>query len=87
MKEKILFYFFFVVSIPLIAGNHQYIGDGDFKELFQYLYEKINVEEGDNDINFILHSGLFYKLDNLCVPKGEMLQLIIYSRLIRVNIW
>ena len=34
VKEKILFYCFFVVCIPLIVGNHEYTGDGDFKELF-----------------------------------------------------
>ena len=75
------------MCIPLIVGNHEYTGDGDFKEFFYYLYDQIHVEEVHNDINYILHSGLFYKLDNLCVPKGETLQLIISSRFIRVNIW
>jgi hypothetical protein len=37
---------------------------------------QIHVEEGDSKVDYHLQNGLLYKLDKLCVPKGEILQLI-----------
>jgi len=34
------------------------------------------VHDGDNTIDYHLQDGLLYKLDKLCVPKGESLHLI-----------
>jgi len=34
------------------------------------------VHNGDRTIEYYLQDGFLYKLDKLCVPKGEQLQLI-----------
>ena len=34
------------------------------------------MHEGGNIVNYHIHDGLRYRLDKLCVPKGEQLQLI-----------
>lgn len=34
------------------------------------------MHDGDNIIDYHIQDGLLYMLDNLCVPKGERLQLI-----------
>jgi hypothetical protein len=53
-----------------------YIKDEDFQEVFQQLQGQFRVKEGDNKDDYHLRHGLLYKLDKLCVPKGERLQLI-----------
>ena len=35
-----------------------------------------HVHDDDNTIDYHLHDGLLYRLDKLCVPKGDHLQLI-----------
>jgi hypothetical protein len=50
--------------------------DEDFKEMFQQLQGQIHIEEGDGNDGYHFQNGLLYKLDKLCVPKGERLQLI-----------
>lgn len=50
-----------------------YSEDEDFKEMFQKLYSQIHVHDGVNTIDHHLKNGLLYKLDKLCVPKGEWL--------------
>ena len=34
------------------------------------------MHNGENTIDYHLQEGLLYRLDKLCVPKGEHLQLI-----------
>jgi hypothetical protein len=42
----------------------------------QQLQGQIHIEEGDDKVDYHLQNGLLYKLDKLCVPKGEQIQLI-----------
>jgi hypothetical protein len=44
--------------------------------VFQQLHGQICIEDGEKKSNYHLQNGLLYKLDKLCVPKGEILQLI-----------
>jgi hypothetical protein len=53
-----------------------YLEDEDYEEVSQQLQGQIHIEEGDNKDDYHFHNGLLYKLDKLCVPKGERLQLI-----------
>jgi hypothetical protein len=46
------------------------------KEVFQKLQGQIHIDEGDKKSNYHLQNGLLYKVDKLCVPKGERLQII-----------
>jgi hypothetical protein len=48
-----------------------YTEDVDFVEVFQWTQSQIRIEEGDNKVDYHLHNGLLYKLNKLCVPKGE----------------
>jgi hypothetical protein len=80
-----------MISIPLTSNittsrtlmhmdhftHDAYIEDEDFKEVFKKLHGQICVEEGDRKVDYHLHNGLLYKLDNLHVPKCERLQLIL----------
>jgi hypothetical protein len=34
------------------------------------------VDKGDGKVDYNLHNGFLNKLDNHCVPKGEIFQLI-----------
>ena len=34
------------------------------------------MHDGDNTVDYHLRDGLLYRLDKLCVPKGEHFQLI-----------
>jgi hypothetical protein len=58
------------------AYKEAYTEDEDFKEVFQQLQGQIHIEEGDGKDDYHFQNGLLYKLDKLCVPKGERLQLI-----------
>ena len=40
------------------------------------IQNQIHIEEGDGKADYHFQNGLLYKLDKLCVPKGEGLQLI-----------
>jgi len=51
------------------AYRESYSKDGDFKEVYQQL--QIHVNNGDNTVGYHLQDGLLYRLDKLCVPKGE----------------
>jgi hypothetical protein len=53
------------------AYKEAYTEDEDFKEVFQQLQGQIHIEEGDNKDDYHFQNGLLYKLDKLCVPKGE----------------
>jgi len=53
-----------------------YSEDEDFKEVYQQLQIHIHVHDGENTIDYHLQDGLLYRMDKLCVPKGEQLQLI-----------
>jgi hypothetical protein len=44
--------------------------------VFQQLQGQIHIEEGDDKDDYNFQNGLLYKLDKLCVPKGERLQFI-----------
>jgi hypothetical protein len=45
----------------------------DFKEVFQQIQGQIYVEYDDNKDDYHLQDRFLYKLDKLCVPKGEIL--------------
>jgi hypothetical protein len=55
----------------------------DFKEVYQQRQGQIHIE-GDNKANYHFHNGLLYKLDKICVPKGEQLQLIREAHTLKV---
>ena len=55
------------------AYKEEYTEDEDFKEVFQQLQGHFHVEEGDIKADYHLQDELLYKLDKLCVPKGERL--------------
>jgi len=44
--------------------------------VYQQLQSQSHVHDGDNTVDYHLQDGLLYRLDKLCVPKGEHLQLI-----------
>lgn len=44
--------------------------------MYQQLQSQSHVHDGDNTVDYHLQDGLLYRLDKLCVPKGEHLQLI-----------
>jgi len=56
------------------AYKEAYSEDEEFK--VQQLHSQIHVHDGDITIDYHLQDGLLYRLDMLCVPKGEQLQLI-----------
>jgi hypothetical protein len=58
------------------AYKETYTEDEDFKEVFRQLQGQIRIEKGDDKANYYFQNGLLYKLDKLCVPKGERLQFI-----------
>ena len=53
-----------------------YLEDEEFKEVYQQLQSQSHVHDGDNTIDYHLQDGLLYRLDKICVPKGERVQLI-----------
>jgi len=55
------------------AYKYAYIECDDFKEVIQQLNGWINVEEGDNKGEYHLWNGLLYNLENIYVPKSEIL--------------
>lgn len=57
------------------AYRERYAKDEDFKVVFQELNGQIHVEDGDNKVDCYLYNGLLYRLNKLCVPKGESLKL------------
>jgi hypothetical protein len=67
------------------AYKEAYTEDEDFKEVFQQLHGQICIEEGDDKANYHFHNGLLYKIDKLCVPKGERLQLIKVAHISKVG--
>ena len=58
------------------AYREAYLEDEEFKELYQQLQSQSHVHDGDNIVDYHLQDGLLYRLDKLCVPKGERLQFI-----------
>ena len=44
--------------------------------MYQQLQCQLHVHDGDNTVDYHLQDGLIYRLDKLCVNKGEHLQLI-----------
>ena len=58
------------------AYKESYTKYVDFKEVLWKLHGQICVEEHDGKDEYHLHNGFLYKLENICVPKGEILQLI-----------
>jgi hypothetical protein len=53
-------------SFTHYAYREEYIEDEDFKDLFQQLQGKINMEEGDIKVDYHFQNDLLYKLDKLC---------------------
>jgi hypothetical protein len=53
------------------AFKEAYTEDEDFKEVFQQLQGQIHIKEGSRKVDYHFHNGLLYKLDKLCVSKGE----------------
>jgi hypothetical protein len=58
------------------AYKEAYTEDEDFKEVFQWLWGQICIEEGDNKAYYHIQSGFPYKIVKLCIPKGERFHLI-----------
>jgi len=58
------------------AYKESYIEHEEFKEVFQYLQGHVRIEEGDEKDDYHFQNGVLYKIDKICVPKGEWLQLI-----------
>jgi hypothetical protein len=58
------------------AYKEAYTEDEDFKEVFQWLQRKICIEEGDNKDYYHIQNGFPYKIDKICIPKGEIFHLI-----------
>lgn len=58
------------------AYRETYIQDEDFEGVIQQLQIQIHANNGDGTIDYDIQNGLLYRLDNLCVPKREKLQLI-----------
>ena len=53
-----------------------YLEDEDFQEVYQQLQSQSHVHDGNSMVDYHLQDRLLYKMDKLCVPKGERLQLI-----------
>lgn len=60
-------------SLTYDAYKKAYSEDKDFKEVFQQLQIQIHVHNGDKTVNYHLQDKLLYRLDKLCIRKGERL--------------
>ena len=60
---------------PHHAYEEEYTYDENFKEEFQQLQIQVREEESDGNTNHHFQHGLLYKLDKICVPKEDRLQL------------
>lgn len=56
--------------------HNAYTTNEDFMEVFQQLQGQSNVKDDDNKDDYHLQNELLYRMEKLCVPKGERLQLI-----------
>ena len=57
--------------------KEEYIEYENFQEVFWKPQFQVCVEEGDNEVDYDPQDGFLYKMDQLYVSKGEILQLII----------
>ena len=58
-----------------------YTKEVDFKEVYQQIRSQIDMDDGDNTIDYHLQNELLYRLDKLCVPKCKQVQLFRGSHL------
>ena len=55
------------------AYREAYLEDEDFKEVYQQLQNQSHVHDGDNIVDYHVQDYLLYRMDKVCVHKGERL--------------